>query len=473
MPNPHFSIFSRQPARHILPWLLLAGLTVWPMACTHAVTEIRRSPIVRAVHDAGPAVVNIQGQKSLKGAGSKGGTRQVNGMGTGVVVDPRGYILTNHHVVDGVRQINVTLKTGQTYVAKIISRDRETDLAIIRIRAPRSLPIIKFGTSQDLMTGETVIAVGNAFGYENTVTTGIISALHRNVQVNESQRYLDLIQTDASINPGNSGGPLLNIDGEMIGVNVAVRAGAQGIGFAIPIDKALDIAAQMLSIEQVDNHWHGMTTVSIEGRNGPVSVVRVDRNSPADKGGLERGDQLQRIGTLAIQRPMDIERALLGRRTGDPVSLVVQRNNESVELVMTLADRTAKTGRMAQASRTKPPTTPKPSDALQQATWDSLGLILKPEPRSKFRQRGLAYSGGMRVISVRTGSSAAIEGIREGDVLVKMHRWTTTSEQDIRNILRRTDSIARLGTVKFYIVRGNDTFFGQMMIASRVTGSRR
>ncbi|MCG8448677.1 MAG: trypsin-like peptidase domain-containing protein, partial [Pirellulales bacterium] len=222
---------------------------------------------MRAVRDAGPAVVNIQGQKSVSEAeeGAPSAPRQVNGMGTGVVIDPRGYILTNHHVVDGVRRINITLAGGQTYVAQIVAYEKKSDLAIIRIRTPSLLPVIHLGTSEDLMEGETVIAMGNAFGYEHTVTTGIISALHRNVQVNETQQYLDLIQTDASINPGNSGGPLLNIDGEMVGVNVAVRAGAQGIGFAIPIDKALEIATRLLSIEKLDNHWHGMTALSLDG----------------------------------------------------------------------------------------------------------------------------------------------------------------------------------------------------------------
>ena len=148
-------------------------------------------------------------------------------MGTGVVIDPRGYIITNYHVVNGVRDIQVTLADGERYIAKLVARDPETDLAIIKIDAKQEIPVISIGTSSDLMTGETVIAMGNAYGYEHTVTRGIVSALRRSVQVNEAQNYDDLIQTDASINPGNSGGPLLNIDGEMIGINVAVRAGAR------------------------------------------------------------------------------------------------------------------------------------------------------------------------------------------------------------------------------------------------------
>ena len=148
-------------------------------------------------------------------------------MGTGVMIDPRGYILTNYHVVDGVREILVTMADGKKYIASLVARDLETDLAVIKISPRTKLPVIPLGTSSDLMPGETVIAVGNAFGYEDTVTRGIVSALHRAVQVSDAQYYDDLIQTDAPINPGNSGGPLLNIDGEMIGINVAVRAGSR------------------------------------------------------------------------------------------------------------------------------------------------------------------------------------------------------------------------------------------------------
>jgi len=439
-------------------WLSLCGSTA------EAISPDRLTPIVRAVRDASPAVVNIQGQKSIaEKKVDSNATRQVNGMGTGVVIDPRGYILTNYHVVDGVRRINVTLHTGQTYVAKVVARDTETDLAIIHIRTPGVLPVVNLGTSQDLMAGETVIAVGNAFGYENTVTVGVISALHRNVQVNETQQYLDLVQTDASINPGNSGGPLLNIDGEMIGVNVAVRAGAQGIGFAIPIDKALDVATQLLSIENLDNHWHGITALSVDGPSGPVTVARVHSGSPAKTSGMRRGDLLERIGTVSIHRPIDVERALLGRNTGDRVPVIVRRNDETVELNLTLANRPGATiGRANQ-----------PTDGLEKATWESLGMILNKAPRSALRAANVPYQGGMEVVAVRPGSSAAEQGIREGDILVKMHRWKTNSEQDMRYIVDRANALSRSGEVKFYIVRGKDTFFGHLEVASGAQSSRR
>src|SRR5208283_5261858 len=204
------------------------------------------------------SVVSIRGEKTVLPGPQSGGNeapRRVNCMGTGVVIDPRGYILTNYHVVDGVREIQVTpAGSKKYYVGSIVARDAETDLAVIKITPTEKLEVISIGTSSDLMQGETVVAVGNAFGYDFTVTRGIVSALHRAVQINDAQYYDDLIQTDAPINPGNSGGPLLNIDGEMVGVNVAVRAGAQGIGFAIPIDKAVNIAATLLASSAKSSH---------------------------------------------------------------------------------------------------------------------------------------------------------------------------------------------------------------------------
>ncbi len=192
-------------------------------------SDQRFTPIVKAAQRTKPSVVSIRGEKTVLPSPQDGATeppRRVNGMGTGIVIDPRGYILTNYHVVDGVREIQVTTSEGKKYVATVIARDSETDLAVIKISPAQKMQVIALGTSSDLMPGEPVVALGNAYGYENTVTTGIVSALHRAVQINDAQFYDDLIQTSAPINPGNSGGPLMNIDGEMIGINVAVRAGA-------------------------------------------------------------------------------------------------------------------------------------------------------------------------------------------------------------------------------------------------------
>ena len=465
---------ARPAALRLRPALALLLAATWQPAGGGAapVSPSRLSPVVAAVREAAPAVVNIQGQKSVTdvpAAGSRAGiTHQVNGMGTGIIIDSRGYILTNHHVVDGVRQINVTLENGQLYIAQLVARDPETDLAIIRVRTPQPLNTIRIGTSSDLMTAESVIAVGNAFGYEHTVTTGIVSALHRNVQVNETQQYLDLIQTDASINPGNSGGPLLNIDGEMIGVNVAVRAGAQGIGFAIPVDKALDVATRLLDVEKLESHWHGITPLAIDGPDGPVTVGRVDRGSPAEKAGLARGDELTQIGSVPIRRPLDVERALLGRELGERVPVMVRRGGEEVEVDVQIAAVPGRTpARLAATTGTQP------AGEFQTATWDAFGLILEPAPRDALRSRGLPLDGGMRVVAVKPGSSAAAQSVTQGDILIQIHRWYTTSEQDVRYILSRIDSIAKLGTVRFDIVRGGERFYGQMALAPGEGSTRR
>src|SRR5207302_10431758 len=181
-------------------------------------------------------------------------------------IDGRGYVLTNHHVVDKVQGIVVQLHDGSTLPARVLQFDAIMDLAVLKIDPPRPLVAIELGTSADLMVGETVITIGNAFGYENTVSVGIISALHRDVTLSDDQVYRNLIQTDACINPGNSGGPLINIDGELIGVNVAVRAGAQGIGFALPIDEVKHVAAELLSTRRMASTWHGL--VAAEQRRG-------------------------------------------------------------------------------------------------------------------------------------------------------------------------------------------------------------
>ena len=194
--------------------------------------------MVRAVKRAKPGVANIHSKKTAFAGDSLFSTRkgrEVNGMGTGIVIDPRGYILTNHHVVNGVDSLRVTLEDGASFDAKVISFDRKHDLAVIKIKSSRSLTTVPMGTSSDLMLGETVIAIGNAFGYEHTVTAGIISSLSRDVEVNEKQSYEGLLQTDASINPGNSGGPLFNRKGEVVGVTNMKLTFGEGLGFAIPI----------------------------------------------------------------------------------------------------------------------------------------------------------------------------------------------------------------------------------------------
>ncbi len=426
-----------------------AGLLLMLVALPADVTgtPLRRTPTVELVDRVRPAIVNIQGEKTASSpdgyAGQTEPYRRVNGMGTGVIVDERGYILTNMHVVDGVRQINVTLADKKTYVARVVSRDYSTDLAIIKIKPARELTVIDIGTSRDLMLGEPVVAIGNAYGYEHTVTRGIISALHRSVQVSDAQGYDDLIQTDASINPGNSGGPLLNVDGEMIGIVVAVRAGAQGIGFAIPVDKAMAVAAELLSPRRVNQVWHGVSARSRSATSGSGFVVqRIEKDSPGEQAGLRAGDIIHRAAATDLAGSLDFQRAFLSHSAGDTVKLSIERDGQQLSVSMLL--------------------TAAPSDEI----WQRLGLKLKSIPTKQFQRYRTKYRGGLTVSDVRPDSPASSQGIRSGDILVGMHVWETVSLDNVSYVLNRPD-FEKLDPLKFYILRGNETLYGHMKVANR------
>jgi serine protease Do len=406
--------------------------------------ESRRTAIVLAIESQRDSVVNIHGQKLVGGAddGSDGEVRRVNGMGTGVVVDPRGYAVTNYHVVEGVRRIEVTLASGKAVAASLVSHDPRTDLAVIKIDTDECLPVATIGTSSDLMIGETVLALGNAYGYEHTVTRGIVSALHRNVEVSRTQRYEDLIQTDASINPGNSGGPLLNIDGQVIGINVAVRAGAQGIGFAIPIDRVLDVVSRLLSVERVDHTWHGLV-VRGAGQRGAV-VEAVHRSSPAESVGVKAGDVITRIGDVSIMHQLDIERAMIGRRPGESVPVTVVRGDGQERIELAVAEMR------------------RDSESLDDRCWAEIGLRLQPAAASKVQKLQARYRGGLVVTSVRDGGPASEQGIQEGDILVGLHVWETIAPDNVAYILDKAIE-EHLNPIKFYVLRGRETLFGHIV----------
>jgi serine protease Do len=419
-------------------------------ATAHEISPERLTPVVLAVRQARSAVVSIRGQKTVleptDSADPKAeaeAPRQVNGMGTGTIIDERGYILTNYHVVSDVRKIEVTLDDGRGLVGDLIAYDSAADLAIVKIPATKPFTVIRIGTSEDLMVGESVIALGNAYGYEQTVTRGVVSALGRDVQVSDTQSYKNLIQTDASINPGNSGGPLLNIDGEMIGVNVAVRAGAQGIGFSIPIDDALNVAAKLLNVQRLRGRSHGLVTQAMDCADGPLRVTKVEAASPAEKTGLQAGDQIVQVGSQKVTRPIDLERALLDRAAGEHVSMEVRRGGQTITMDLALSgDR----------------------------VWDVLGLSLSEEPHSTFDGRNNRFRGGMRVNTVRANSPAAQEGILAGDILVGIQKWETTSDHDVQYIVSRPN-LDQLGEMKFYVIRGQDTLFGHINVAAKTAGT--
>ncbi|MFP6766492.1 MAG: trypsin-like peptidase domain-containing protein, partial [Planctomycetaceae bacterium] len=360
-------------------------------------STLRETPIVRAIRKAQGAVANIHSEKTASDGNSLFAVdsgRKVDGMGTGVIIDERGYIVTNHHVVDGVDSLRVTTNDGSAYTAEVVSYDRKHDLAIIKVNATRPLQVMPLGTSSDLMLGETVIAVGNAYGYENTMTGGLVSALSRDVEVNEKQAYRNLIQTDASINPGNSGGPLINLDGEVIGINVAIRAGAQRIGFAIPIDDARKVIASLMNIEKLSYTWHGMKSTDV--KNGAVRKLVVGAtapDSPAARAGLQPGDVILAAGSVQTVDGADFERACLGHKAGESVNLRIKRTGKLISLSMTLAPAAGKSA--------SPRTAMVPPRATRSDAWKLFGIRLSQLQTGEPTLTGTKFRGGLRVAQVQ------------------------------------------------------------------------
>jgi len=421
-----------------------------------AVPNPRRTPLVEVVDRVKGCIVNIHSERTVQGQpqaqapdelfAMTPSQHRVNGMGTGILIDARGYIITNQHVVEDVNVIRIRLSDRTAYSARVLARDPESDLALLKIDAPKPLPVVSSGTASDLMVGESVIAIGNAYGYEHTVTRGIVSAINRDVTLNKDVSYKALIQTDASINPGNSGGPLLNINGELIGVNVAIRAGAQGIGFAIPVDTMLRVAADMMSIRKRNGLTHGLVCRDrVDNTHEPalrsLIVDRVEASGPALKAGLQRGDVILHVGDQAIACNLDLERALLERRAGDRVPVVVRRDNEEkrVELTLQSADKQA-----------LPPT---------DLVWRKLGVKLAPTTGETITRVNQHLHGGLAVQDVTTDSVAGKAGIQRGDILVGLHQWETVSLDNVVFVLTHPD-LASFNPLRFYIIRGGQVHRG-------------
>ena len=469
---------------------LLAMITIAGLLHSRAFAESssRETPLVRAVQQSRKSVVNIHTEK--KAAEDKEArffspkSRKVTGMGTGVIVDERGYIVTNYHVIQDVDVITVSLDGGATFDGRPVSYDRKHDLAIIRIDAREPLSVMPMGTSSDLMLAETVYAVGNAFGYEHTVTAGIISALHRDVEVDETQSYENLIQTDASINPGNSGGPLLNVNGEVIGINVAIRSGAQRIGFAIPIDDARRTIARLLSVERLDGIPHGLVTTDIKSATEKKLVVeQVATGSAAELCGIRTGDIIRNVRGLAICDSTDLERSLLALPRGKVVDVVLLREGREQTMQFTVGVGKQPVTTPAAAVRqndivvagTETKSAEVPAKAVSQSSdpdaqiltraWDLLGLRLESlseaekqevTSRSYAGAKGsVKYNGGLRIVGVKSGSVAS-RFIREGDILLGLDGFETLGPVNLSYILK-ADRLQKTTSMKCQIYRKGST----------------
>ncbi len=341
-----------------------------------AVSTTGHSFVADAVQKIGPAVVRIDTERTITRnldpifddpffrrffgddiAGSMPREELQRGQGSGFVVDSSGVILTNAHVVDKADTVKVTLTDGREFEGKVQGADRLTDLAVIKVNTKgKSLPSAKLGNSGDIQVGDWAIAVGNPLGLNNTVTLGIVSTLSRSSsEVGISDKRLDFIQTDAAINPGNSGGPLVNANGEVIGINTAIRADAMGIGFAIPINKAQEIETQLLRDGKVARPYVGIQMVSLtakdakENNDDPnadfiipevdgVLVVRVLPNTPAAKAGIRRGDVITQIGGKAVTTAADLQARVEKSGIGNSLKMQLRRRSQNLTITVTTAE---------------------------------------------------------------------------------------------------------------------------------------
>ncbi len=399
----------------------------------------RRTAIVRAAEQVAPATVsvNVVKREAVRPRTwfeqfmiPPGMSQEVQGLGSGFVIDPAGLVLTNDHVVDGATQIVVTLSDGRDIPAELVGTDDVTDLALLRLKdKPSGLKVARLGTSSDLMTGEWVVAIGNPFGFllsnpEPTVTVGVVSGIGRNIiptdDDGQSGYYLDMIQTDAAINPGNSGGPLVNLLGQVIGVNSSIisESGASvGLGFAIPIDRAKRIADALLKDGQVHRAWTGVEVrqdSAAPGQPRRVRVASVVGGSPAARAGLRAGMVIQSANGKPVRSTLDWEARLLDTRVGESLDVGVVQGG------------TTRTIRV--------PTQDVPSLTAERVSAISGFEFVTLTPAIQ-AERGLVNTEGALIVSLSDAAKGI--GLREGDLVLEINRQRVRTAQEAASLLRR------------------------------------
>ena len=365
-------------------------------------------------------------------------------LGSGFLITKDGYIFTNNHVVEKADKIKVKLSTGKEYDAKVVGKDAKTDLALIKIKATGNLPVVEFGDSDKLRVGEWVIAIGNPFGLEQTVTAGIVSAKGR---VIGSGPYDNFIQTDASINPGNSGGPLFNMQGKVIGINTAIVAHGQGIGFAIPINMAKEIMADLKSKGKVTRGWLGISVqditediaenLKIKEREGAL-VGDVVKGDPADKAGIKTGDIIAEIDGKKIKDTHELLRIVASIPVGKRVDVKAIRDGKPMAFHIIIAERSEQ----KEVAGTRPKNGEYFGMAVQEITPQMAEFL------------GLSEKSGVIVTGVKEGSPAEEAGIKVQDIILQVNKTKVSSLKEYqRELSKRSDSVLLL------IKRGKSTYW--------------
>ena len=414
---------------------------------------------------ASQAVVNIQTSKTVGGPGTTpqpfeeffGGQleelfrqreRKVPSLGTGFVISPEGYIVTNNHVVEDVDSIKVAFQDGRELEATIVGRDPKTDLALIQVKSDKPLMSLPLGDSDKVRPGDWVVAIGNPYGLGHTVTAGIVSAKGRIIGQGP---YDDFIQTDAAINPGNSGGPLLNLSGEVIGINTAINPRANTIGFAVPVNMAKDILPQLQATGKVVRGWLGVViqhitpdlaeSFKLEDKTGAL-VSKVDPKGPAADAGLQRGDVIVGFDGKPIKQMEELPRAVASTPIGKEVDVVVLRDGKEKTFQV----------RVAELKETSP------TELAQQGPEgggpSAFGLRVQNLTPEVAEQLGVEDAKGVVIVSVEGGSPAEESGLRRGDVIIEVDRAPVADVSELRSALGGDKKTALL-----LVRRGDSTVF--------------
>lgn len=401
----------------------------------------RRTPVVVAVEKVSPAVANISTERLITqrhvdpffGSRSELFDQFFNDffgqsqkqmverpLGSGVIIDEDGYIVTNEHVVSRASKIKVRLSDGRDFEATMISSDPISDLAVLKINSPTPLPYVKMGTSKDIMIGETVVALGNPFGLENSVTTGVLSAKNRTMTFNSQYgdiKYEGLIQTDALINPGNSGGPLINIDGELIGINAAIVNQAQGIGFAIPVDKVRQTLVKLFNFREINKIWFGAQVEEQAAVSKGIMVSSVEQDSPAFKAQIKAGDYITKIDAKEILDILDFEKYILKKNAGDKLHITINRGGRELKIEVKLEKA--------------------PLASVEKLALEKLGLFVQDLTPPLAKQLNLWWvKSGVLISGVQKNSPAAEVGMKEGHVLVYVGQYRISDIEELGALLK-------------------------------------
>ena len=415
-------------AQHFLAAL---ALTLVLMAVTIAQTpdrNIRRTPIVRAVETILPCVVNINTQKIVRRrrvfddffdygdnqAMRRQGQLQNYSLGSGVIIDEKGYVITNDHVVRRADRVSVNLHDGRELEATVIGTDVHNDIAILKINTTENLPAARLARSNDLMMGETTIAVGNPFGLGGSVTEGILSAKNRRVNFQGKKVFQDYIQTSTVINPGNSGGPLINLNGEVIGINVAIHSRGPGIGFAIPVSRVRDVVYSVMHPRLTKNAAIGFDlNHNHEGRGAVVRTI--DPKGPAALAGLQAGDVILSVNGQEIIDWIDFQTTMQEMKIGHAFDLELRRADRRKKTTLALA--------------------PSPPSPRERAFFDFVGFEFKDVPAN--RRNAMGGLHGVLVTKVLETSKAKSVGIRAGDLIYSLGNIEVTDKKRAMNVILR------------------------------------